>query len=221
METAVEKPRRWPRNCGPGWPKEHRFGILLIECLAALRQIERRRAAIEELGRRIEKYRAEAKVELARREADKSSAENEERYTRQTTRSIRKTPIARTCQWPSVAHRVVSSPASSCSKSAPPKPAPFLEKVAASEAINNDLSQRVAGALVELGEMDEARALLESALDNDPENALVHAQLAGIHLRARRFGEAIAAAVESLSLLYFQPGPSRRPGPGTDGNETV
>jgi len=83
---------------------------------------------------------------------------------------------------------------------------PFLEKVAAAEVTDNDFNQRVAGALVELGEMDEARQLLESALDNDPENALVHAQLAGIHFRARRFDQAIAAAVESLSLLYFQPG---------------
>ena len=83
---------------------------------------------------------------------------------------------------------------------------PFLEKVAAAELTDNDFNQRVAGALVELGEMDEARQLLESALDNDPENALVHAQLAGIHFRARRFDQAIGAAVESLSLLYFQPG---------------
>ena len=88
----------------------------------------------------------------------------------------------------------------------PAEARPLLEKIAAAEAIDNDFSQRIAGALVELGEMDAARQLLESALDNDPENALVHAQLAGVHFRARRFDEAIAAAVESLSLLYFQPG---------------
>jgi tetratricopeptide (TPR) repeat protein len=88
----------------------------------------------------------------------------------------------------------------------PAEARPFLEKVAAAEGIDNDFSQRIAGALVELGEMDEARELLESALDSDPDNALVHAQLATIHFRARRFDQSVAAAVESLSLLYFQPG---------------
>ena len=43
-------------------------------------------------------------------------------------------------------------------------------------------------------------------LEFDPENALVQAQLAGIHFEAGRYDEAIEAATESLSLLYFQPG---------------
>jgi len=88
----------------------------------------------------------------------------------------------------------------------PAEARPYLERVAAAEYMDIDLSQRVAGGLVELGEMEEARELLESALEQDSENALVHAQLAGIHFRARRFDQAIASAVESLSLLYFQPG---------------
>ena len=81
----------------------------------------------------------------------------------------------------------------------------YLKKLPEAEAMSDDLSQRVAAALTQLGDLDAARALLEAALDFDRENALVHAQLAGLHLKAKRFDDAIAAAAESLSLLYFQP----------------
>src|SRR5258706_11230754 len=55
-EAAALAEELWTR-----WPKEHRFGILLAECLGPLRQLARRRSVIEELGRRIERYQAEAK----------------------------------------------------------------------------------------------------------------------------------------------------------------
>jgi predicted AlkP superfamily phosphohydrolase/phosphomutase/tetratricopeptide (TPR) repeat protein len=218
------------------WPKEHRFGILLIECLAPLRHLERRRAAIEELGRRIEKYQAEAKAELARREAEKGRAAEEggasvpasratvepdddrsaAREDARPTGSKNDTPDKPRNQFEERQLRELAHgrpllvewflASQLLLEKRPAEARPLLEKVAAAEVIDNDLGQRVAAALMELGEMDEARQLLESALDKDPENALVHAQLAGIHFRAHRFDETIAAAVESLSLLYFQPG---------------
>jgi predicted AlkP superfamily phosphohydrolase/phosphomutase/tetratricopeptide (TPR) repeat protein len=200
-EAAALAEELWTR-----WPKEHRFGILLIECLAPLRQFERRREVIEELGRRIERFQIEAKAELARRQEQKISDEKQEqdtpakRRTQFEERQLRELAHGRPLliEWFHASQFLLEK--------RPADARPFLEKVAAAESIDNDLGQRVAAALVELGEMDEARQLLESALDNDPENALVHAQLANIHFRAHRFDEAIAAAVESLSLLYFQPG---------------
>jgi predicted AlkP superfamily phosphohydrolase/phosphomutase/tetratricopeptide (TPR) repeat protein len=229
------------------WPKEHRFGILLIECLAPLRQIVRRRAVIEELGRRIEKYQAEAKAELEKREAEKSRDEiqggaqavpGSQQPQRPTDGPIhspagsptvlragdgsrseedaKDTPAKRRAQFEERQLRELAYgrplliewflASQLLLEKRPDEARPLLEKVATAKAIDNDFSQRVAGALVELGEMDEARELLESTLESDPDNALVHAQLAGIHFRARRFDQAIAAAVESLSLIYFQPG---------------
>jgi tetratricopeptide (TPR) repeat protein len=82
----------------------------------------------------------------------------------------------------------------------------YLDKIGEAEVSMDALSQPMAGALAELGDVEAAQSLLEAALKIDPENALVHAQLAGMHCRAGRFEEAIAAAAESLSLLYFQPG---------------
>jgi predicted AlkP superfamily phosphohydrolase/phosphomutase/tetratricopeptide (TPR) repeat protein len=268
-EAAALAEELWTR-----WPKEHRFGILLIECLAPLRQLDRRRAAIEEFCRRIERFQAEAKAELARREAEKGCGEIQVGARAvpgsQQTQLQGDDPIHSTPADPAKVLRAgdgsrsggegrpalrsafdeggregeggVLQPASPeqdtpdkrraqfverqlrelahgrplliewflasqfLLEKRPAEARPFLEKVAAADSMDNDLGQRVAAALVELGEMDEARELLESALDNDPENALVHAQLAGIHFRSRRFDEAIASAVESLSLLYFQPG---------------
>jgi predicted AlkP superfamily phosphohydrolase/phosphomutase/tetratricopeptide (TPR) repeat protein len=232
-EAAALAEELWTR-----WPKEHRFGILLVECLAPLRQLDRRRAAIEELCRRIEKYQAEAKVQLTQREAEKSGASAlplPKREGRPALRSAfdegggegegtvhksaspeQDTPAKRRAQFEERQLRELAHgrpllldwflASQFLLEKRPADARSFLEKVATAELIDNDFNQRVAGALVELGEMDEARHLLESALENDPENALVHAQLAGIHFRARRFDQAAAAAVESLSLLYFQPG---------------
>src|SRR5207248_7382404 len=117
---------------------------------------------------RIEKYQAEAKAELARREAEKAPSENEEdtpakRRAQFEGRQLRELANGR----PLLIEWFLAS--QFLFEKRPVEARPFLEKVAAAEATNNDLSQRVAGALVELGEMDEARALLQSALDNDPE----------------------------------------------------
>jgi len=63
----------------------------------------------------------------------------------------------------------------------------------------------VAGALAQLGDLEAARSLLARALEADPENPLIHGQLASVHFKSGEFDRAIAAATESLSLLYFQP----------------
>src|SRR6185436_68326 len=81
-----------------------------------------------------------------------------------------------------------------------------LEKLIEIEGASEALGQKIAGALAELGDLESARALLEEALKSDPEDALVHSQLAAIHFEAGRFEQAINSATESLSLLYFQPG---------------
>ncbi|MBM3891249.1 MAG: phosphodiesterase, partial [Verrucomicrobia bacterium] len=60
------------------WPKEHRFGILLIECLAAVGDLKRRGEAIAELEQRIERYAAEAKTELAKLEEKKKTEPKKE-----------------------------------------------------------------------------------------------------------------------------------------------
>jgi tetratricopeptide (TPR) repeat protein len=81
-----------------------------------------------------------------------------------------------------------------------------LERLTAAEAPGRCQHQRLASALVELGDLEAAQTLLEKALDGDTENPPVHAQLADVHFRAKRFDQGIAAATDSLSLLYFQPG---------------
>ena len=181
---------------------------MLLDCLGPLGQVARRRAVIEELGRRIERYQAEAKAELALREEQKAREpappaprpDNEQMRIQFEERRLRELSYGR----PLLLEWFLASQA--LLEKQPAEARRQLKKLYEAGLSNGGISQRVAGALVELGDLESAHALLQKALEADPENAQVHAQLAGIHLRARRFDDAIAAATESLSLVYFQPG---------------
>lgn len=202
-EASVLAEELWTR-----WPREHRFGLLLIDCLAPLHQVARRREAIEELTRRIGKYQAEAKAELAQREAKKAKAgmekdieaDDENRRARFEERRLRELKHGRPLliDWLWVSQALMEDQSAEARSR--------LEKLATANYPGSGLKQRVAGALTELGDLDAAQTLLEQSLEGDAENPAVHGQLASIHFKAARFDRAIASATESLSLLYFQPG---------------
>jgi len=167
---------------------------------------------IEELGRRVEHYQAEAKAELAQRESARSSRRKEaldeelsphdpkQRRIQFEERQLQE--LAYGCplllEWFRLSQALLEK--------RPAEARIYLQKLTEAQDLSYGMSQRVAGALAELGDGEQARELLEAALQLDPENPLVHAQLAGIHFQARHFDTAITAATESLSLLYFQPG---------------
>jgi predicted AlkP superfamily phosphohydrolase/phosphomutase/tetratricopeptide (TPR) repeat protein len=188
------------------WPNEHRFGILLIECLAALRRLPERRRAIEELERRIDRFQAEAKEELARRDQQKLREQKEDAapggdpLTRQLfeERLLRELESGRPhlIDWFLLSQSLLEKNHDEARR--------LLQKLSEADTLDNGMNQRLAGALAELGNLDESCALLESVLESDPENAAVHAQLAAIHSKAGRFEKVIASATESLCLLYFQ-----------------
>jgi tetratricopeptide (TPR) repeat protein len=201
-EAAALAEELWTR-----WPREHRFGILLIESLGPLRQVARRRAAVEELGKRIERYQTEAKVELRRLEELKaqepkpatSPAGDTDKRKQFEERQWRELAFGRPLlmEWFWLSQALLEKK--------PAEARPYLEKLAAADRLTDGMNQRVASALVELGDLETARALLEESLLSDPDNALVQSQLAGIHFKAGQFDETIRRATESLSLLYFQP----------------
>ena len=189
------------------WPKEHRFGILLIECLGPLGQLERRRSAIGELARRINQYQTEAKQALETRgqesedegQESRIEADPKKRRARFEEHQLRELAHGRPflVEWLLVTQALLEKDR--------PEARRCLEKLMAAEHAGDILADRIAGALTQLGELDRALELLQQALEWDPENALVHAQLAALHLEAGRYDKSIAAATESLSLLYFQP----------------
>jgi predicted AlkP superfamily phosphohydrolase/phosphomutase/tetratricopeptide (TPR) repeat protein len=201
-EAATLADELWIR-----WPKEHRFGILLIDCLGTLRQLSRRRASIEELGRRLDRYQAEAISELARCKEKPQDDVNDvqaggagfQARQQYEERSLRELSFGRPLlvEWFLLTQALLEQ--------RPSEARPLLAKFTSAEGMISEMSPRVAGALAQLGDMEGARSLLETALEFDPENAFVLAQLAGIHLKTGRLEHAIAAATESLSLLYFQP----------------
>ncbi len=201
-EAAALAEELWTR-----WPKEHRFGLLLIDCLLPLRQAGRRRVAIEELSRRIERYQLEAKIELARRESERTAVaaqapavQPENHRAQFEERQLRELAHGRPqlLEWLFISQALLENE--------PARARQHLARLTAVGPLNSSLRQRVAGALVELGDFAAAQELLDQSLAEDAENPAVHANLAEIHFKTRRFDAAIAAATESLSLLYFQPG---------------
>jgi len=189
------------------WPKEHRFGILLVDCLGALRRVARRREVIEELARRIELYQGQAKEELARREEQKQREPKKETPSplgeptreqfleRQWRELANGRPLL--IDWLLVTQALMERKPADARR--------HLAKLTGSGTMSEGLSRQVAAALTQLGDLEAARELFEAALKLDSDNASAHAQLAEVHFKSKRFGEAIASATESLSLLYFQP----------------
>jgi predicted AlkP superfamily phosphohydrolase/phosphomutase/tetratricopeptide (TPR) repeat protein len=199
-EAAALAEELWTR-----WPGEHRFGTLLIDCLLPLRQIARRRVAIEELARRIERYQGEAKAELAKRDAARGAAEaaapkpEENRRARFEERRWRELAHGRPLllDWLLVTQELLENKRAAARER--------LARLAAADGPSRGRQQRLANALMQLGDLEAAQSLLEQALAGDADDPAIHAQLGEIHFKAGRFEAAISAATESLSLLYFQP----------------
>jgi len=192
------------------WPKEHRFGLALIECLAALGEIKLRGQAVADLEQRMEQYRAEAQTELATLEEKKKTEPKEEEkeapgYGGQTREQFEERkrrelsqPQPLLLEWLKASQALLEGKR----KEARDR----LQNLLAAQQMGCDLAQRVAGALAQLHAWEPARTVLEQALTLDPENPAAHARLAEIYFRAKQWEPAITAATESLSLLYFQPG---------------
>lgn len=197
-EAAALAEELWTR-----WPAEHRFGMLLIDALLPLRAAARRRAAIEELARRVERYQTEASTQLAERESDPPESEPRPTPNRRAqfeTRRLRELSHGRPAllEWLFVSQALLENQ--------PAEARQRIERMMANDSGSRAKNQRLATALLDLGDFAAAQSLLEQSLAADPENPAVQAQLADLHFKAKRYDQAIAAAVESLSLLYFQPG---------------
>lgn len=191
------------------WPREHRFGLLLIDCLLPLRQIARRREAIEELDRRVAFYQQQAGEELARLPAPGPETgaaesagpnENENPRAQATERRLRElaqgAPLVRDWLW--ISQALLEGKSGVAQER--------LERFIPRAGALRVWQPRIANALLELGDLAAAQGWLEKIVAADAENPAAHAQLAELHFKARRFDAARAAATESLSLLYFQPG---------------
>ena len=171
------------------WPKEHRFGLLLLECLAPLGQLARRREVINELTANIERYQIEARAELARREKEKADAgvsqdaafEEKDRRAQFEERHLRELSLPRTLllEWLHIGQAMLENQ--------PGEARRRLEKMTDAEVPGGKFKHRVANALAELGDFEAAQTLLEESLDADAENPIAHGRLAHIHLKARRF----------------------------------
>ena len=201
-EAAAIAEELWQR-----WPKEHRFGLLLIEALLPLREVSRRRTVIEELARRMERYQAEAKIELLQCEQSQpkpptgdSPDRNIDRRAHFEEKRLRELAHGRPLllEWLFISQALLENQRAEARSR--------LERITVTNPGTRNMKLRIAGALAQLGDHDKALGLFKDLLAADPENPEVQAKVADIHFKARRFEQAIDAATESLTLLYFQPG---------------
>lgn len=195
--AAALAERLWTR-----WPAEHRFGVLLIDCLTALQQTERRRSAITTLAQRVEAFQRQAQTETVPLPSPSTPSAVEpiaDRRARLLER--RRWELAQGAdlllEWLWMSQALMEGHRAEARER--------LTRLLPLVTPHRSWTPRVISALIELGETENAQTLLTRMLDEDAEDPAAHAQLADLHFRAGRFDCAIAAASESLSLLYFQP----------------
>ncbi len=200
QEAAALAEEIWAR-----WPREHRFGIFLIECLTALGDISKRGEAVAGLQKQIERYRMEAQAELAKRAEERKTNKPDPAGDGEQTREQfeeRKlweltNPGTLMIEWLMASQTMLEGRHEAARKR--------FEELLAVPNLPTNISQGVAAALAGMGRPEAAEEALQKALEADPQNPAALAHLAGIYFKAKRFDAAIDAATESLSLLYFQP----------------
>ena len=179
-EAAALAEELWTR-----WPQEHRFGLLLIDWLCrwgggaapgrhgGAGPSHRTVSGRGQGGTRPAHRAAPPRKNRARhRTNEKRRARFEERRWQELAHGR---PLL--LEWLFVSQALLEQ--------RPAEARHHLEKLMTADLANNGLSQRVAGALAELGDLEAAQKLLEKSLGSDPENPVVHSQLADIHLQSR------------------------------------
>lgn len=195
-EAAKLAEELWER-----WPAEHRCGLLLIECLTELNEVERRGEAVARLQERIEHHRSAAMEELARRGPPAASASGGLEFDRaefERRRLVELTnPGTLTLEWLMASQALLEGRKESARRQ--------LLELAEIQTIGLDLLQGVARGLLELDCNGPAEVAYRRILDRDPQNPAAMAQLARVHFNTGRFEVAAELAADSLELLYFQP----------------
>ena len=169
QEAATLARELWTR-----WPREHRFGTLLIDCLTALLDITKRGEAVAELQQRIEHYRIEAQAALAKRAEEKKTPEKEsgdpeadhrrqmrDQFEERKLRELAN-PGTLMLEWFMASQTMLEGRHEAARKR--------LEELLAVPGLSADLSQRVAAALAGLDRPEVAEQALQRVLETDPRN---------------------------------------------------
>ncbi|WP_309387781.1 alkaline phosphatase family protein [Cerasicoccus frondis] len=183
------------------WPKEHRFGIMVVEYLGQLQEAERRGQALDKLQMRIMQYRKEAQIELDDFKAELEKAPKEELSPQERAKlhHLRELTFPRTMmlEWMMLSQAMLEGRANDAMAR--------IQELASMPDLPADIREKISNAMVMVGETDEAETWLKQMVRDDPQNYAAHANLAKVYLKTKRYEAAIEAAVDSLSLIYFQP----------------
>jgi predicted AlkP superfamily phosphohydrolase/phosphomutase len=187
------------------WPREHRFGLHLLDALARTGRIPDRRAALDKLKVRAEEFASEAKEKLKSLPGDDDAADPVEQ----------RSPEARRKQFgrrgyqeraSGLAVPLLREEINQCLLEGNKAEAERqLDGLLEGGELPWWLAQFAAEKLVALDRGDEALPLLDNLLEADPENPGLEALRAEIFYRRKDWDSLVDASAGALGLVYFNP----------------
>lgn len=190
------------------WPREHRFGLHLIDYYGRINYVRQRREALEELRLRSERFAAEAKLELAAMSAgndeyddpvlSRSPAAKRKQFERRRLLELQ-------CPLDLSAVSIEQSLMENDRTTANQLLAPLLASIEAGEKLSFSRASLVASLLANLGRLDEALPIVHRLLSIEPESQHLSTLCAEIHFRRREWMLVTESAAKSLGLVYFNP----------------
>jgi len=190
-------------------PEQGRFHEQLFHCHMMLRDLAGARRALDAFDRACAAFAPRAQADLARRRAGKPDEEvsadpkardrKEEHERRELMEKASGFALPRLLLHCRLA---LSQTRTSARKSAARQ---LLDQVAESAGRRAGMALFLADGFASVGEDARALEFIRRARRADPENWQAIALEAGLHHRAKRYSKVVEAAVESLSLIYFQP----------------
>ena len=187
------------------WPREHRFGLHLLDALARTGRIPDRRAALDKLKIRAEEFASEAKKKLeslpkeddATDPLEQRSPENRRKQFERRGYQERAAGLAVPLLREEINQCLLEGNKAEAESQ--------LDGLLEGGELPYWLAQFAAEKLVALDRGDEALPLLDSLLAADPENPGFEALRAEIFYRKKDWDSLLDASAEALGLVYFNP----------------
>lgn len=205
------------------WPREHRFGLLLLHCLEMLGQVADRRAALERLGGNYQEFAREAaqelkqlkeKLEAAAPEAKTSAVElrpakeGEANPSEMPKLSPRDRATWRKLTWLAADRTAMLGSLwaqQALLENDREAAAKWFEQVAAADLKSTDMLDTVGSGFLRLRQYSRAAEAFRRALALDQEDHLAWLGLARAQAGLGQPEESVNAALTAVELVYQNP----------------
>ncbi|QPN63876.1 alkaline phosphatase family protein [Synechococcus sp. CBW1004] len=188
------------------WPKEHRFGLHLLDYYGRCGRIAQRRAALEQLTEQAGRYANEAAQALESLPSPSVQADahghdpavRRQQFERRGLIELR-AGLDLTGAW--IQQALLEQDRATATDLLKP----LLERRDDPSSLPFPQASLAASILVQLGRLEEALPVVERLLAIEPEHQNLSTLRAEIQFRRRDWSQAAECAAQSLALVYFNP----------------